>query len=66
MGYKIAELRKAQRMSQAYLAQKSGVSRVAISLIERGKTQNVSSKVLLKLANALGVSIDELFNGANV
>lgn len=61
MGYRLKECREEKHMTQAKLAEKSGVSRVAISLIETGSIRNVSSMTLLKLANALGVSVDSLF-----
>lgn len=61
MGYRIKERREELKMTQETLAQKSGISRVAISLIENGKITNVSSKTLLALATALGVRLDEIF-----
>lgn len=61
MGYRIKEKREELNMSQEALSKKSGVSRVAISLIETGKIANVSSKTLLAIANALGVSLDDIF-----
>ena len=61
LGYRVRECREAKGMTQAELAEKSGVSRVAISLIETGGIRNVSSLTLMKLADALGVSVDYLF-----
>lgn len=61
MGYRVKECREEKHLSQAKLAEKSGVSRVAISLIETGGIRNVSSQTLLKLAAALEVSVDRLF-----
>ena len=60
MGYKVRDYRLKALMSQEELSQKSGVSRVAISNIERGKVQYVSSKTLTALASALGVKIDDI------
>lgn len=60
MGYKVRDYRLKALMSQEELSQKSGISRVAISNIERGKVQYVSSKTLTALASALGVKIDDI------
>ncbi|MEI6514125.1 MAG: helix-turn-helix transcriptional regulator [bacterium] len=47
-------------MSQMALSLKSGIDRTYIGGIERGE-RNVAIKNIEKLANALGVSIEELF-----
>lgn len=47
-------------MTQAVLAEKSGVSRVTISRLETGELEETTLGTLSKLANALCVSIDEL------
>lgn len=49
----IRELRKGKGMTQSELAQKCGVTQAYISMIERSETQNLSIKVLCKLADAL-------------
>ena len=61
MGYRIKEEREAQGMTQEELAEKSGVSRVTISLIESGRNTNVMIGTLAKIAMALGKSVDEIF-----
>lgn len=61
MGHKIREIRIEKGMTQEELAERSGVSRVSISLIENGKITNVSSNTLRALADALGVSLDAIF-----
>lgn len=66
MGYKLKECRQRMKLSQDELARASGVSRVTISNIETGKTEFVGTKTLLKLASALGVSIDEIFFAESV
>ena len=63
MGYKIKELRDAKRMTQEELAAKSGVSRTIISLLENNSTHSTSTKTLVKLATALGVTVDQIFFG---
>ena len=59
LGRMIRELRASRAWSQATLAEQSGVSAAAISLIESGKRQPMADTVE-KLAVALGVSISEL------
>lgn len=61
MGYKIKEYREAIKMSQEELAERSGVSRGTISALENGSAKNTTSKTLLKLAEALGTSVDKIF-----
>ena len=61
MGYKIKEVREAKKMSQEELAEKSGVSRGTISALENGSTRTTTTKTLLKLASALGVTVDRIF-----
>lgn len=55
----IRERRIVKNMTQEELAQKSGVSRVNICRIEIGK-RNLSLNAAIKLARALGCTIDEL------
>lgn len=66
MGYRIEEIRKSKRMTQQELAEKSGISRTTISLLESGQAKNASTKTLLALSAALGVSVDVLFFSENV
>lgn len=61
MGNKIREYRKKKKITQAELAQKSGVSRVTISQLEAGIERNTSSKTLLSIAKALNSTVDEIF-----
>lgn len=61
MGYKIKEKRKALKMSQEELSEKSGVSRATISGLENGTVRATSSKTLLRLAKALGTTVDQIF-----
>jgi transcriptional regulator with XRE-family HTH domain len=60
LGQVVAERRKELQLSQEELAQKCDLSRAYLSLIERGDATNVSTKVLDKLALALGVPIAKL------
>lgn len=61
MGYRVKEVREQKGMTQEALSAASGVGRVTISLIESGVTKNASGGTLLKLATALGTTVDSLF-----
>ena len=60
MENKVRELRQSRGWSQGTLSFYSGITVSQISLIESGK-RNPSAKSLATLADALGVSIGELF-----
>ena len=59
IGERIRRFRMALHFTQAKLGEASGVEPSNISHIERGATK-VSLPTLLKIANALNVSLDEL------
>jgi transcriptional regulator with XRE-family HTH domain len=61
MTYKIKELREKRKLSQAELAELSGVSRPTIIRLENNDDVVVNSKTLEKIASALNVSIRTLF-----
>lgn len=61
MGYKIREIRERRGITQVELAEKSGVSRTTIYGLESGEEKITTTKTLNKLANALGVSVEEIF-----
>ncbi|MEJ5223682.1 MAG: helix-turn-helix domain-containing protein [Anaerolineales bacterium] len=61
VGNRLRELRDMRNISMRGLAQKSGLSANALSMIERGKT-SPSVSTLYKLADALGVPITEFFS----
>ena len=61
MGYKVKELREEKRMTQEELAEKSNVSRMTITAIETEKATDVKISTLMKLAGALGVTVQGLF-----
>lgn len=48
-------------MTQEELAQKSGVSRGTISAMENGSNKETTTKTLIKIARALGTSVDNIF-----
>lgn len=66
MGYKIKELREKSGMTQEQLANKSGVSRVTIALLESKQNYISTTKTLFKIAAALDTTIDALFFVENV
>jgi transcriptional regulator with XRE-family HTH domain len=60
IAHRLRELRDAQGLSLAALAERSGVSKSNISLIERGES-SATATVLDKLSAALGVTVASLF-----
>ena len=61
MGFKIKEIRESKGMSQQELSTKSGISRLTIISLESGTQKTTTTKTLLKIANALGVSVQSIF-----
>ena len=61
MGYNLKKVREESGMTQQELADKSGVNRVTIALIESGKTKDVKASTIVRLAEALGKSTDDIF-----
>jgi transcriptional regulator with XRE-family HTH domain len=59
---RVRAARDAQGLSLAALAERSGVSRSNISLIERGES-SATATVLDKLSAALGITVASLFEG---
>jgi transcriptional regulator with XRE-family HTH domain len=55
--HKIAQLRKRRGLTQAALAQRSGVTQPMIAQIESGKLNNLTLKTLARTACALGASL---------
>lgn len=62
IGTRIREIRKNKKMTQATLAELSGVEPSNISHIERAATK-LSLPTLVSIANALNVTLDELVYG---
>ncbi|ENZ9534469.1 TPA: helix-turn-helix transcriptional regulator [Clostridioides difficile] len=48
-------------IKQYELAQKVGISRYYLSSLERSKSKNLSNMLMLKLAQELDTSIEDLF-----
>jgi DNA-binding XRE family transcriptional regulator len=66
MGYKLKQRREQMHLTQAQLAEMSGISRQTISSIENNEGKAVTSSTLAKLAKALGTTIGNLFFADNV
>lgn len=60
METKIRELRKANKISQAELADEMGVTRQTIISLEKGR-YNVSLELAFKIARYFGKTIEEVF-----
>lgn len=60
METKIQELRKANRISQAELADEMGVTRQTIISLEKGR-YNASLELAFKIARYFGKAIEEVF-----
>lgn len=58
---KIKDIRIENGMTQADLAEASGVSRFTIIGLETGKITNTKTDTIRKIANGLGVSVDAIF-----
>ena len=62
LGERIKALRQERQMTQNELAIRCNFEKASMSRIESGKT-NVTILTLKKISEALGVQINELFNG---
>ena len=62
VGNRIKEIREKANMSQKDLAYACDLDRSYIASVERGQ-RNISIVNLEKIANALGVTLSELFKG---
>ncbi len=59
IGNRIREIRKIRKLTQAQLAEMSGIEPSNISHIERAATK-LSLPTLINISNALGVTLDEI------
>lgn len=59
IGHRIKLIRLSYQITQKQLADRSGIARAYISMVEQGK-QNLTIGAILKIADALGVSLNEL------
>lgn len=61
MRYSIRELREKKGMTQDELAEKANVARATLYWLETQPNRPAMSTTLVKIANALGVDVGELF-----
>ena len=61
MGYRIREIREDKGLTQTELCERTGLTRATIWKLETGVDEVTTSKTLLKIAKALGVTVGELF-----
>src|SRR5262245_57313723 len=66
LAQRLRRLREARGLSQMELAVKAKLSLSAIFQVEQGRKEDVRASTLLAIAQALGVSMDELFRGGAV
>jgi len=64
LGDKIRQLREQTQFTQGQLASASSVSQGYLSQLENGEVKNPSAAVLLRVAQAMHVGGDELFEAA--
>jgi len=62
LGQKIRQHRQRAALSQEKLAEKAELSTVFINRVEAGK-ENISVDALQRIAESLGTSLSELFDG---
>ena len=61
MGIRIKEVREEKKMSVAELAEKAGLSRQQIYNLESDRENDPKLSTLLKIAEAMGVTLDVIF-----
>lgn len=59
--YRIKELRKERNMTCEELAGKSGICRTTLYWLENNIKEVTTSRTLLSIADALGVTVNDLF-----
>lgn len=64
LGDKIRQLREESSLTQGQLAHSSAVSQGYLSQLENGEVKNPSAAVLLRVAEAMHIDPDELFEAA--
>ena len=62
LGLHILELRQDRKMSQIVLAARAKLSKTYLSDLENGR-RKPSAVILLRIADALQITVDELFEG---
>jgi transcriptional regulator with XRE-family HTH domain len=62
---KIKKLREAKKLSINELGRRAGISGPSMHAIETGKTKKIVHSTLVGIANALGVSMQEILKAGN-
>lgn len=62
LGMNIKRIREEKGISAYKLAKEANISSATISQIESGNRQSLNSNTVEKIANVLGVGVDELFS----
>jgi transcriptional regulator with XRE-family HTH domain len=65
LGSRISQLRERRGWTQKQLAERSSISVTFLSEVENDKPKSVGAEVLIRLASALGASLDYLMTGAS-
>lgn len=65
MEFNVKRLREAKGWTQAELSDASGVGRITISRLESGVLKETSAGTLMKLANALGCTMNDIVSISN-
>nr|DAT04026.1 MAG TPA: Helix-turn-helix XRE-family like protein [Caudoviricetes sp.]DAX85110.1 MAG TPA: Helix-turn-helix XRE-family like protein [Caudoviricetes sp.] len=60
MMYRIKEKRIEKNLSQEELAEKAGISRITISMLESGRQQDIKVSTIKRIANSLECPISDL------
>ena len=60
LAHRLKELRKKSGWSQQKLAEKAGVSYNTVTKIEQGAATMPTIQTMIKIADAFGISLDEL------
>jgi len=58
----LRRIRKAKGFTQQKLAERAGVSMIVVTKVEQGATKDPAMSSLVKLADALDVSVDALID----
>jgi len=58
--YRIKEKRIEKNLSQEELAEKAGISRITISMLESGRQQDIKVSTIKRIANSLECPISDL------
>ena len=61
IGERIARLRKAQKLSQQKFSYEAEIERSYLTHVEKGR-KNISIETLVKITNALGISLKDFFD----